>query len=305
MRAEENVMSLILLDMPGEPAELVRFLEEKIARPKLSQLIAELQAARAALDLPEDKSSPDLDRFLGQQRQQVLEQGLSGLNEDEIQSLLRFPQLMWDLQDLILDEGGNYWLELMNRGVERTTLPSEIITTLAGRKSAPTPRMPQADHQSHSSVSRSWTAVLATLAALLLAMVGYQVLTTPKEPTWGFSQPGVFDKTMDSPAYLNHLAEVAETWFKKRPDSKVLLAKRLSEFRIGCTQLLAAEHAPLSSEDREWLLERCQKWISKIDGHLADLQGDDKTFSTIQQEADATIESLQKTLRERAEGLNA
>ena len=68
------------------------------------------------------------------------------------------------------------------------------------------------------------------------------------------------------------LPSAASDWFKKRPEEPAAVAKRITEFRQGCSMLILAKHAPLSPEDRQWLVERCRLWARKLDDHLVALE---------------------------------
>jgi hypothetical protein len=99
--------------------------------------------------------------------------------------------------------------------------------------------------------------------------------------------------------YLNALADAADTWFNKRPDSALDIATRISEFRQGCTQLMLADHEPLSADDSQWLKTRCRAWAEKLDQALAQLeQGSDPV--EVRSTVDALVRQLVETLRQRA-----
>ena len=55
----------------------------------------------------------------------------------------------------------------------------------------------------------------------------------------------------------------------KRPDDPIDLARRIGEFRQGCSVLILSPHKPLSGQDRAWLVGKCRAWAAKLDAHLA------------------------------------
>jgi len=102
--------------------------------------------------------------------------------------------------------------------------------------------------------------------------------------------------------YLDRLADAAGEWFKKRPDDPNALARRIGEFRQGCSVLILSPHKPLAAQDRAWLVEKCRAWAAKLDAHLAALEGG-ASAAQVRDEADATINKLIAALRERAQAL--
>jgi hypothetical protein len=99
--------------------------------------------------------------------------------------------------------------------------------------------------------------------------------------------------------YFNQLANAAQEWSKKQPDDATGLARRLLEFRQGCSTLILAEHRPLSPEDRRWLVKNCQEWAQEIDHELTDLEAG-KNPAEIRRRADATVRQLVDALQKKA-----
>jgi hypothetical protein len=295
MREEETIMNLSIFDMPDDAAELKRWLEQKVAGRGLADFIAELSTMHKAGGIQTSETNPSLPEVLGAQKASLLDKGLDALTNEQVRTLLRHPNLLWELQDLILEGGGEYWLDLMNQVNARPTVSVEsrsnaLRTGTSGSGAAGSSR----------SNWRMVVVAVTTLAAALLGIVGYNQWMVPAGPTWGFSQPGLFEAPLDGPAYLEHLANAADAWFKKRPAESLALKNRLIEFRAGCIQLLDAKHSQLAQADRAWLRERCEKWIGKLDAHLAALDRTGSDFSSVLKEADSTIEELKTKLRAQA-----
>ena len=103
--------------------------------------------------------------------------------------------------------------------------------------------------------------------------------------------------------YLNHLADAADEWKHRRPETQATLEQRLSDFRHGCQTLIDAPHPQLSPEDRTWLVGKCQDWAGKLDGQLADLRSGTKPMPQVLNEADTTIGNLIDALRKRAQDI--
>jgi hypothetical protein len=116
---------------------------------------------------------------------------------------------------------------------------------------------------------------------------------------WSWNKPGTFPDEEPAPAYLDRLADGASEWFNVSPEQPGALAKRIEQFRAGCSALIFAEHKPLTPEDKKWLVERCRFWAGKLDGYVVALEkGDDP--ERVRAEANQTINALIKALRDKA-----
>jgi hypothetical protein len=118
--------------------------------------------------------------------------------------------------------------------------------------------------------------------------------------TGGWAKPDGIPQHKSKPSeYLNALATTAGEWFDKRPDDAAGVAKRLNEFRTGCSQLILSPHPSLRPLDQDWLVDKCRLWAKKLDEHLSALEsGTDPLI--VRKAADDTIHTLQDALRKRA-----
>ena len=125
---------------------------------------------------------------------------------------------------------------------------------------------------------------------------------------WGFekfasqvaSDEATLQPPLDRKAYLMQLAEAADAWTNKRPESTTELVKRLGQFRMGCSAILIADHGPLPASDRAWLRERCRSWASALDRHLAAAESMSDPVA-VRGQVDATVAKIAEALRGRAE----
>ena len=85
------------------------------------------------------------------------------------------------------------------------------------------------------------------------------------------------------------------------PRSPSRCAKRISEFRQGCSRLILSDHRPLSDADRRWLVVRCRLWAGKLDKHLAALEAGREPVQ-VRGEVDETIRDLVRTIRGSLQG---
>lgn len=116
---------LDLLDDDSQPAvELAAWLDRVLVSPDLLEVVAELAVVGnlvppASMAGPPEGGDPQetpADRaadWLGDSADDVLERGLAALPTGRLGELLQSPQRLFDLQDLVLAEGGDHWLSLL------------------------------------------------------------------------------------------------------------------------------------------------------------------------------------------------
>jgi hypothetical protein len=255
-------MRLIALEIPDQASDLAAWLEGHLAGTDLAALVAELEAVHGrGGGLP----PVALDTVLGSERDAVLARGLALLPPEPTGQLLRHPRLLLDLQELILREGGAYWHKraesVLERGwsAEQRTgvdrgwdwLKANVIEAAGPARSDPAGLVQTALKEARPRSRRRWGSLalvsLAAAAAVVLAIVvlpfgdrrrqgadGAKVTSSG----WGWDRPDAFPQGLGSRAYLEHLADGAHEWFNKRPDDAASLARRITEFRQGCTVLI-------------------------------------------------------------------
>ncbi|MGD9855667.1 MAG: hypothetical protein AB7U20_12040 [Planctomycetaceae bacterium] len=219
----------------------------------------------------------------------------------------------------------------MGSGAENGRVAVAAADTVSGDSptevTIPTVRLSEAREQRAAAArARSaWPSVLGTAAVFLLGALGLQqagLLTlelpqtaplanapppgvpenVPVAKGWGWERPGAIPNEGPAEIYLTTLAHSADEWFNKRPKAGDDVAKRIQDFSHGCQMLIEAPHTPLTPEDREWLVERCKAWQSKLDSHLAALNAGEDPIA-VRDAADATVEQLIKAMRKRADEL--
>jgi hypothetical protein len=298
-------MRLIAPDIPDDPAGLPGWLDRHLVGLDLAALVSELEAVHGSVAM----ESVPLEQVLGDRRSGILAQGLTVLPPNRLRTLLRHPRLLPDLQELILIEGGPYWQDLEPLSAEQQGLVERGRMGL--REYLSTEPKPDASRpevlvmeRPASWYRRRWVMSVAAAAAIVAAPLVYDQFKTPDSPLtaaigWGWNRPEALPQDVPPATYLNRLADGAGEWFAKRPEDPAALAKRITEFRLGCSTLIGAEHRPLSAEDRLWLVEKCRAWAAKLDGHLAAVEAG-RAPSEVRAEADETIQKLIEALRERA-----
>jgi hypothetical protein len=293
-----------ILQMPEDTAEIVHWLDRQLVGLHLRELVSEL----AGVHGQENSGQISADEFLGEQKNEFMSRGFVALDATQLQQILTHPAVLFQLQDLVFEAGSGYWHGLqrddgelqghVNRAKKRVLDVPALSSTDQSDITRPAAR------QQIRWYSRPALASLATAASLLVAFTAYQWLRSPATTTpaiaWGWAKPGALPSNVSSAEYLDKLAASAQSWFNNRPEDSLGVARRISEFRQGCTVLLLADHTPLSDEEGQWLRTKCRMWADKLDRHLADLEAGQSPI-TVRNQVDATINSLIVALREQAE----
>lgn len=292
----------ISLDIPETQRELVAWLESHLLGMQLGDLVSELQAVHGLGGLTSSarpgQDAPSLEQVCGGKLTNVLQYGLGTLEVDRLRQLLQHPQLLLSLQDEIVQHGGEHWMQRPLRREEELALASQwklLESVMSPPIVAPAAPAAQRGWFGRAAIA----AVLSAAATLTVAFSLRDRLIPPPAPGWGWEKPGALAVNLPPREYLNHLADAAQDWFKKTPENAPDLARRVAQFRQGCSTLILAEHAALAPADRDWLRERCRVWATKLDGHLAAIEaGDD--VATVRAAADETVNKLIKAIRDRA-----
>jgi hypothetical protein len=315
-------MTLHVLDIPDDPAELAGWLEQHLIGLDLNSVICQLRAFQK-----EEPAPTDLRETLAEWYEQVLAGGLKLLPVSVLQRLFAHPSLLLELQEEVCVNGGRYWDRLESPSEEIKQLVASSKAQLEERiraESVPGPRPMKKNVQGQGeepqtlqfeqprTTKSKWVGAVFALAASVLVLLGTVAFLLMKEdgttaqPTavaWGWSKPGVLDRQGSASEYLNHLADAAEQWNNKRPEEPRAIIDRLHEFRKGCSDLILAPHEPLAAEDRAWLKERCQAWAKKIDEHIVRAEAGEAIEA--RSDADETVQKLVDALRTRAKSVQS
>lgn len=296
--------TLISLELPEDTAQRPSWLEQQLVGLRLGELVSQLEIM---LDV-KPGAGPSLGEICGDRLNDVLARGLSMLSADQIQQLIHHPQRLLELQERILIEGGIYWSQIPRTDEHEKLIASHrqaVLTRLTEiENSLPTP-------PSAGSTTRSLTRPrgvgssrgLVVAAIVLFISAGWWFFF-PSGPRWGWDRPGALAINLSAHDYLNRLADAAEEWKNKRPQTEAELDDRLSEFLHGCRTLLASPHPQLQDEDRTWLYGKCNDWIVNLNRDLDELRSRKRTMNQALEDADKTISNLVAALKKRAIEIN-
>ncbi|MCA8987005.1 MAG: hypothetical protein KDA78_05160 [Planctomycetaceae bacterium] len=320
-------MSIAIYDIPETQEALGKWLDQKLMSCELGQLIAELKFIADEFN-PEGLQPESLNALLGQERDAVLTGGLAALRHSRLCALLTFPELLLELQELVLVEGGEHWQDQIC-DVPMGSL-SEFLQE--DELQADAPRIvnflePVAEQVSQPP-RRKGRLLAPMLSAAALVLIGVVALQYPdlwkqgqvqvaegpdgpqdpshEQPvmlasTWGWDSPDALNNDLSASEYLLSLSNSAKAWFNKKPDTQEGVHQRLAEFRHGCETLLNAPHTPLTEADRAWLIEKCKNWAKELDTLVSAANQDDPL--EVRGKADELIDRLGRVLAEKANEL--
>ncbi len=287
-------MTLFSLEIPEAVDDLASWLESQLVGPDLGMLVAELAAVRSS-----DSSDRSIDELMGREMPMVLSRGLTGIPAEVLRPLLRSPELLLQLQERVLLEGGEFWDGLIASSNEVASLVARGRDRLHSLYTDPPTTV-----RSAPWFLRPFVVSCTTAALVLVAVFAIQSFAPTKKPApatigWGWAKPGALPDEVSSTEYLQTLVAAAKQWSKKRPTTTSDVAVRLAQFRQGCTVLILAEHKPLNDTDHKWLVDRCRVWADQLDQHLVTLESG-KDPIIVRGEIDATIDGIVGELQERA-----
>ena len=306
-----------ILDLPESHNEQVDWLERAMLGSDCNRVIAELSAVfgNASLDLTEAE------------RQAVLESGLRELTPERFRQLLKAPTTLRALQQDVIEFGGDHWnsIALHPSQADIIQRAQPVMQSVQQTPTSSTSTNRRSSQIWASTFTGAAVGSLVTAAALLVMLSAnnnqqdnqtnqsVEVAvnsSTDNSEGWGFEKFANSDDVSDDVSgnvkatdvdrknYLEKIAVAAEAWSNKRPDTPAALAKRLGEFRMGCSAIILANH-PLPAADQDWLKDRCTKWASAIENHLAELEGG-MSVQEVTSRVDATVTKIAAAIKGRA-----
>ncbi len=255
-----------LLTMPDKHRDRARWLEKMILSPELGQLVQELSL------LSTDSEPATLDRTLGNRKQLVINKGLGILSEAEMHQLLAHPNLLLDLQLEVLLSESKYWNQIEGSPQPRSVVQQseqKLCEALKLEKERTKRPLIRAEDKRPRVTWVAWMTSIAASIALFVLLWNFFPLGGGGQPkSWGWNRSTALNRTETGSEYLLRLASLAKEWHKVKPERAQGLARRLIQFRLGCSRLILSEHPSLSADDAKWLKEACLRWASDLDQAL-------------------------------------
>jgi len=278
-----------LFTFPDNFADQIRWLEELVAGPHLAQVVSDLIASR-----PDRNERISIDVILGPDKESARNSGLNFLKTGQVRLLFHNPEALLELQELVLRDASDYWIELLCR--ENDSIIPMDSTDLPQINQ----QRPDSTGVFNSSYRGIAFAVLALAASVFLIFRLWQINGTGNGTVnWGWAKPGAIAQFGDRNQYLLALTSSAEEWFNMIPSNSDQLLKRIDEFQKGCQVILSESHSDLSELDRAWLKERCGIWNNKLSVAADDLRRG-KPVDQVLSDVNTIATNLVKALKERA-----
>ena len=290
-------MTIISLTIPDDAAAWPEWLERQLVGLHLRDLIDELHVIA-----PPEEPAPSLNEVIQGQREDVLQRGLSVLESDRLSLLIRHPELLLELQELVLIEGGPHWQSIPVAEETQTSanrVAHQVQEALKSENDATATPARQRDSSEFHKTRRIYIVAVA-IAASVLVVLGIRSQFTPK-PSIAFvwEQPESLDSSLSPEEYGESLSKsLDDWWFSERPDTKAELAARLQRFHAGCETVIAAKHPQLTLEQRELLVTKCKNWLAKIDKHLADVKAGGSNLAALRESSDETVRATVNALKQ-------
>jgi len=199
-------MKLLALEIPDEPEVLPTWLEGHLMGLDLHQVVSELDI----LSSPVKKEPLSLSQVLAKQADEVLQLGLRSLSRTQLRQLMNQPKLLLDLQRLVLDQGGSYWITVPESRPStevRGNTWASIQAGLSETASEPEPVKRMVWHWPWLWAGSGW---LAAAAAVFFALFGHndQVRKLEKDLSDQVAKLEHFQlQTQQQPADLAELPE--------------------------------------------------------------------------------------------------
>jgi hypothetical protein len=248
-------MNLILATMPDDPQEQAAWFDRLLVSGDCGALAAEIHA------LAGNRTERSLKEILGDEQAMILASGTAAMSEHTRRELLRSPNAIFALQEVILMDGGSYWQTLPR--------PAYFETSLEKVRDALVPAPVEIVPLSLARARRRLFPWFLPLTVAACLVVGTFAFWPKAEPAWGWSRPGALAQQNSSSDYYAALIASGKEWFDVRPADRASLVQRIIELRRGCSTLILAGHPTLAADRKSELVERCRKWAGQIDEALA------------------------------------
>ena len=294
-----------ILDLPADRAAQPAWLDRMLLSPDLADSIHALQLIHRRS--PEDADAlPPVEQVLDSELDRVLTTGFAALSIETVAVLLQNPELLFELQELVLLSDSPYWSDLLQQlsqdepqpeFVQPPALPTTAAPNSRGaaqqelrppgtsgqqQVGAPAP-LPAATPQPPRRLLR----LAATLAVVALgAVLLWQALPAgwqdpPGISGKGLGTPRLFQQnTSDADAYLRRMATAVEDLLKESDLTRqsqlvAVLQNTIQDCEIAITQPhpILAQRVLSNGQTAEAVFRtRCKKWRDDLRATLAELQ---------------------------------
>lgn len=311
------------LCLPDERVKWGDWLEQQLIGTELKKTIEQLIVLGG-----NNPAAISLEDWLGNDRSLILESGIQkNLSQARIESLVRNPTLLLDLQELVLLDGGEYWLRvsmsrpqqdnadfiiknMVSQLAQRhppTSVQANILSDqdLVNKQASTSDKQIVRANTTAGNENRAswwiWASMVATAAAIMLIV--FNPFTLSQESKF-FAAAELQSSVATPQLALQRMAQRVQTdWANGLQDPKAL-KQQLVSFRNSCDYLidgpLVKSLDGLPAETISDVRQRCSNWKKKSSELIAALDSG-KPVTDIQRDADKMIETLTNKLREIAQ----
>ena len=311
------------LTIPDETTELGSWLDKYLMSDVLSDLVGELAC------LSDDERTPateaDVKSVLANDLEALLANGCAALDRQKIKKLLRRPQLLLTLQEMILlqEQSNSHWKKLLDESESLSQIAESTKKVVDRQLSSSSEELPNdQDLVTRKAFWKPLFVACSIAASILLIVALRDTQEEPKKPEGTITQPSILRGENDGkqigkesknddwlwsrdsiieqvpkknvwPTLTNALSE----WFSLDPSrfkTKSDLQDRLSEAWIGCENILNMEsdQFPVGSDQEiKKVVENLQQGLTDVIAKANDAT--DETIDPLKKEADRLI---QKTI---------
>lgn len=312
------------LCLPDERAKWGVWLEQQLIGTELKKTIEQLIVLGG-----NNPAAISLEDWLGNDRSLILESGIQkNFSQARIESLIRNPTLLLDLQELLLLEGTDYWLRVPMSRPQQDVAESVIANMVSQLAQSHPPTAVQANilsahdlaskqaNNSDKQIVRTnatavnenraswwiWAGIAATAAVIMLIV--FNPFTLSQESKF-FAAAELQSKVATPQLALVRMAQrVNDDWENGLQDPEAL-KQQLISFRNSCDYLidgpLVKSLDGLPAETISDVRQRCTNWKKKSSELIVAIDSG-KPVADIQKDADKMIETLTNKLREISQG---
>lgn len=303
-----------LLDIPDDDAQLPGWIEQMLVSPEFGEIASQLQFLNQSASSQGSSAIVAPTKSLDDATlREIATDGLASRDLETCRQLLRHPQSLVDLNDLIFEHGSDYWMgKIPQPGEEGQASQAEWLSQVrdqlfAGVAEPSVARSANAGSAVASSgpTRRMWLAIAASIAAVGLGVAFSPLFDAPPQTAWGWMQEDALPANVSADKYLAATSDSVLQWFDRSNDTADELSANLQHLAAGCQKLIDAPHEPLSEVDRAWMLERCLAWqpaIHSLADSAAALSPDDqRAITEIRNDADDLVSRIANALKKRAQ----
>ncbi len=272
-----------VLDIPENDAELGPWLESLLVSRDFGDVVSQLAF------LTQGMSPSEPSEMSGETLEAIVNQGFSTVSQEQCRQLLKNSEVLIELNERIFENGSQYWMSKLepaeadeNQFFESTAASILGTSSPDDSRDAATELATNSPTPSSGFSRRQLLAMAASVLAILCGVYLVQNAGSESDTPWGWQSAQAMPQGVSADQYFQSLGDSAEEWFKQKSMTAETLASNLQSLSSGCQRLIDAPHESLSSDQRAWLIEKCEVWKKDIDQLLADAKaiGDDSNALT-------------------------